>query len=527
MAKGLSLLVPVVLFLWIGERGLDFGRHWDEPLRWQSIRTAIEEETLLPETYNYPSMSFWVSAFALAPEAIDGVEIGKRKRMVFLAELAQFTETEEYHLRLRRCFLWLSALSLVWVWFLALSWRRRWGEGFVAAGVLGFSWEVGYHARWAAPDTLMMMLAALCVMLLLRALDDPRRRRWLLLAAVAAGLATGTKYNAGLLLLPVLGVSWAVGKETRVRERAVGALRMVGVFLVTFLVTTPGAVLQPLVFAQNVRYEMRHYRELGHYGFTVDGGWDHLSRNLEYLGVVLPSPLLLVSLLVTALALIGAAAVMRESRSRLLLLVALPLLYVLYISTQRVMFVRNLLFVAPFGAVLAARGFGAVWDVGRGKVSRSAVAAAVGMALLANVVWSVAAAESVRERRSDRFVKELAEYVADRPDERFFVTPQVVKLMEAARVTVPETAVTAVGGEAEYFVGLPHELRRVEVWPGLVRGEVERVFGPREVNFEYYATWPEPHVVVLEWSIARRIADVQERPWLKAVFPGLVEGGEE
>ena len=349
----------------------------------------------------------------------------------------------------------------------------------------------------------------------------------MLLAAVSAGLATGTKYNAGLLLLPVIGVCWAVGGEERFRRRAAGAVRMVGVFLVTFLLTTPGAVLRPLVFTQNVRYEMRHYRELGHYGFTVDAGWDHLSRNLEYLGVVLPSPLLLASLLVTALALVGAAAVMHESRSKLLLLVALPLLYVLYISTQRVMFVRNLLFVAPFGAVLAARGFGVVQDLGRGKVLRTAVAAALGIALLANVIWSVAAAESVRARHSDRFVEELIEYVADRPDERLFVTPQVVMLIEAAGSTVPGNAVTVGGGEAEYFVGLRHELRKVELWPGLVRGEVERVFGPLEVNFEYYATWPEPRVVVLEWSIARGIADVQERPWLEAVFPGLVEGEEE
>lgn len=521
-AKGLALLVPLLLFLWLGERGLDFGRHWDETLRWQSIRTAVQEETLLPDTFNYPSMSFWVSALALAPEVASGVEIGKQKRGVFLEELASFTGTEEYHLRLRRCFLWLSALSLFWVWLAMLSWRGRWDEALLAASLLGLSWEVGYHARWAAPDVLMMMFSALCVMALLRALEVPERRRWLWLGALAAGLATGTKYNAGLLLLPLLGVGWATDRGRSLRERLVTSAQLFATFSATFLVTTPGAVLRPLVFLQNVRFEMRHYGELGHYGFTVGAGRDHLSRILEYVATVLPSPYLVPSLAVTLLVLVGVGVVLRESRGKALLLVGVPLLYVAYVSTQRVMFVRNLLFLAPFGAVLAARGAGALADLVPGTRWRRVVGAAVGVLLLSNLYFGVAAAETIRDRKSDRFVLELGEYLAGRRDARYFVTPQIAQRLKGAGVELPASVVTEVGEAAgcDYFVGWRHELRPVETWPGLMKGGFVRVFGPSEVNLEYYATWPEPHVVVLESDVARSLADLEQRPWLVPVFGG-------
>jgi len=401
-----------------------------------------------------------------------------------------------------------------------LRWRGRTGEALLAASLLGLSWEVGYHARWAAPDVVMTMSVALCVMALVRALDAPEKRRWLWLGALAAGLATGTKYNAGLLLLPLLGVGWAVGRGALLRERFAILAKLVATFAATFLVTTPGAVLRPLVFLQNVRFEMRHYGELGQYGFTVGAGRDHLTRNLDYLATTLPSPYLVASLAVTLLVLVGAGVLVRESRGKALLLVGVPLLYLAYLSMQRVLFVRNLLFLAPFGAVLAARGAGALADLVPGTRWRRVVGAAVGVLLLANLYFGVAAAETIRDRQSDRFVQELGEYLVAHPGARYFVTPQVARRMKAAEVELPESAVTELGEAAgcDYFVGWRHELRPVEHWPGLMKGELVRVFGPLEVNLDWYATWPEPHIVVLERDVARSLADLEQRPWLAPVF---------
>jgi hypothetical protein len=52
---------------------------------------------------------------------------------------------------------------------------------------------------------------------------------------------------------------------------------------------------------------------------------------------------------------VGAAVLIREDMRVAPLLIALPVIYVLYFSNQRVMIARNLLFVMPFLAVLAGR----------------------------------------------------------------------------------------------------------------------------------------------------------------------------
>ena len=522
----LWLLLPLAAFLWTGERGLDFGRHWDEPLRVRSLTHAIQEETLLPEAYNYPSVTFWAALSAVAPEALPDVELRKNHSAAYLARLAEFVKTDAFLLRARRIFLWITSLSIAWVFLAVSSWRGRVTEALVAACTLGLSWEVAYHGRWIAPDAVMMQFCALTLLFLLRAQARPMERRWALLAAVAAGLATGTKYPAGLLLLPVLAAGWQALKGASPPQRVGFLAGLVGVFGLTFLVTTPGAVLNPISFVRDVRFEMKHYR-IGHYGFTVEAGWQHFARIGQYLLLWVPSHSKLLAIALSLLVVTGAVAVARESRQAAALLLGLPLLYVVYMSTQRVFFARNLLFVVPFLAILAGRGAGWALDQLRGTRARGALVAALCLLFLANTGWLISAGESIRARKSDRFLRELAEYVEGRPSSSFLVSPRVASALEEAGLSLGENASTAPAGEADFVVVLPDELFPVAAWPGWVPGLAERVFGPREVNFECYATWWEPHILVLQHARARELADPSLRPGVRKLFPDLAQEGNE
>ncbi len=521
----LWLLLPLTVFLWTGERGLDFGRHWDEPLRVRSIATAIEEETLLPEAYNYPSVTFWAAFSSVLPEAVHGVELRKKQQSAYLSRLVSFVKSEAFLLRSRRFFLWISSLSIAWVFLAVLSWRRRAAEALVAACTLGLSWEVAYHSRWVAPDALMMQFCALALLLLLRAQARPSERRWVVLAAVAAGLATGTKYPGGLLLLPVLAAGWQSTAPGTLRERLTFLGGLLGIFGLTFLFTTPGAVLNPLSFARDVRFEMHHY-SIGHYGFTVEAGWEHASRIARYVFVMVPSHFPALSVAISLLVLLGALSVTRESRQAALLLIGLPLLYVLYMSTQRVFFVRNLLFLVPFFAILAGRGAGWAWDRLGTRPTRSVLVAGLCALFLVNAGWLSSAAMSIRERRTDRFLRELVEYVAERPTESFLVSPRVSAALEESGLSLGANATTEPGAEADLVVALPDELYPVAAWPGWVPGLAEREFGPREVNLECYGTWWEPHILVLERAKARELADASLRPGALKLFPDLPRDGE-
>jgi 4-amino-4-deoxy-L-arabinose transferase-like glycosyltransferase len=172
----------VLLFVATGFVGLDFGDHWDEPRLVISAQEAASAGRLVPDWYNYPSLSFDI---VLAVAHAAGVDAAPRDVLLLS----------------RGVFLVLASLSIVWTY---VAGRRLSGDipALIGAAAVGGSWEFAYHARWVAPDALVAQFAALVLAVLVAA--HATDRVWLRIAgAFAAGLAMGTKYPAGLLLVPV------------------------------------------------------------------------------------------------------------------------------------------------------------------------------------------------------------------------------------------------------------------------------------------------------------------------------------
>ncbi len=189
------LLLPLIILVGTGIRGLDFGLHWDErPWQIGPVKSMVESRTLLPGYYDYPSFDYWLNLLVLVPDVVTPQIPGESLR----EHLIHTLDSHAYLMRLRAIYLVITSLTLVWVYLLALEYRRSWLEALFAASVVAGSWEVAYHARWVATDGILMQFAALTVLLAARALKR-RSRSWLVAAAVAAGLGFGTKYPGGLL----------------------------------------------------------------------------------------------------------------------------------------------------------------------------------------------------------------------------------------------------------------------------------------------------------------------------------------
>lgn len=501
----LPLALPLAIFLWAGLRGLDFGTHWDEQLHTKGLAQAVREGTLLPPTYNYPSVTFWLCAAALTPEATRELDLTRRGAPVFLESLARFARGPEYSLRARGLFVVATGLALVLVYLFVLRWRRSWVEALCAAAILGTSFEVGYHARWISPDPLLVTLAAASLVCTGSALLRGSARGWLTAAAVVAGLACGTKYQAGILFVPVLGAAWLRARE-RPREegRSRSLARLIATFGATYLATTPGTLLRPIAFVQDLRFELRHYRT-GHYGFTVEGGLDHLARALRYVAESLLSQSAPIALLLLALALLGLWASWRESRPLAIFLAGVPLFLLLYMCQFRVLFVRNLIWIAPFLAVAAARG--AAWIAERLRPGRARLAfgGLLAALLLLNAYQLVAAGESIRWRGTDRFARELADYIEAHEQQRFYLSPAVAEELARVRPSARSNVTTDPREPSDAVAFYPRELEAPGAWPANMPGFTLRIFGPREVNFEYYATWPEPRILLVRRAQAVRL----------------------
>ena len=202
-----------------------------------------------------------------------------------------------------------------------------------------------------------MQFGALTLLFALQAVRQPQRRGWLALAAVAAGLGCGAKYPGGLLILPVLVAAYQSQSQDGKKpfQKSGLLLYAVLVFAAAYLVSTPGTLLDPIRFVKDISYEMGHYKA-GTYDQTVAPGLTHLGLILTYFARVFFSHYQPIALVIFLFAILGTYDLARTSPGEALLYLCFPVVYVLYFSTQKVMAARNLLVVAPFLSLLAARG---------------------------------------------------------------------------------------------------------------------------------------------------------------------------
>jgi 4-amino-4-deoxy-L-arabinose transferase-like glycosyltransferase len=499
------VLAPLVMLVATGLWGIDFGYHWDEVFHHNGVARSIDRRLPLPGWYIYPQVSYWLNLVATLP---DFLAARASHGVAFAAAVKTLVYGHGHELRVRAIFLGVSSLSVVWVYLAARAWGRRWTEALIAASLLGLSFQVGYHLRWIAPDGIVMQFGALTLLAVSLAQAEPSRRAWRLLGGVAAGLACGTKYPGGMLLVPVLIASAGAASAREAPARVAGRLlETAAVFALAFVVSTPGALFDREIFFSHLHYISGYYQG-SHYGHTVARGGEHLQRNLRYLALSLFSHYRVVAAAFSLFVLPGAVLLWRESRFRALLFLSFPVPYLLFMSAQRVMVVRNLLVLTPFLALLSARGIAWLLERRLPVAARAALALALGGAMLLDGAWLIRAADTVHHRRdSRRFALEVADYLAAHPATRFFVSPRVAAALASVAAVRPNATTDAsAGAEMALFYAYRDEGMDNNAWPANTPGLATRTFGPQEIDFDYYPSWlGNDRILLMPFAQAKRL----------------------
>ena len=190
-----------------------------------------------------------------------------------------------------------------------------------------------------------------------RLAGERRAARWLVLGALAAGLATSTKYNLGMLVLPAtIAAVYACRAEVARRAAAGGraallwlrvlVLRVYAPMLVAFVVASPFVLLDAPRFVRDFRRQSQ-IMDRGWLGFehVGNGFWYNVTPNLTgAVGVVL-----------VVLGVAGLAwAFWRHTRLDLLI-APYVVVYFLYIGTWQELADRYLLPIVPLLILLAVR----------------------------------------------------------------------------------------------------------------------------------------------------------------------------
>lgn len=496
-------LLPALLplgFLWLtNAASIDFGWHWDEITLVNQVRRVFNEGTLIPDFYNYPSLSFGLMLVALL----------RNPGWLFSGELAQqlqIMEEHEYWHFARLLFLSVSSLAVLWTYTLTLVWRRSVWAALLSASLLATAWEVTYHLRYIAPDGLLMSFGALTLLLTVAAYRWPERPALLWGAVTAAGFAVGSKYPGGLIIVPVFMVAvlrwWGEGLRFWIGR----LVRFGAVFVLAYLLTTPGTLLNFPAFWYDVTHEISHYGEMGQGYYTVEPGGYHLSQLTLYLSLVAFSHANAAAALVMALAVVGTIALLREDWRLGVIVLAFPIAYVLYFSTQRVMYVRNMLVTLPYWATLATIGAGTVWQWLRGRGFRAAWALLLVAVIGYNVGWQLFTVRTIHQRGATYQPAALVVTAREHPDTRYWAAEGLYdELAERYGDDLPANIgpdrdgadVLAVWHSKNLLVfdsnyGAYLGARLARPWADELRH-----FGPYEVNMNYYPGWDGDNRIVL------------------------------
>jgi hypothetical protein len=264
--------------------------------------------------------------------------------------------------------------------------RRLWDvrTGLVAAAILCFAFLPVAFSRIAVTDVGTLAPVALVMLFSVR-LYETGRLGHAAGAGLAAGLAIGFKYTAGLVLLApaaALALGLLGAHRRALRPTLLAGLVVAAGAFAAFFVTNPYFFLD----LDTALHQLRGQAELA--GNQDKFGQEQETGPLYYLDSLLWG----LGYAAAALAAAGAVLLARHDKGRLLILALFPLALFLYLSVQSRFFGRWLLPVYPVLALLAGHAFIRALEAVRTRAPRLEwPALAVGLVLL---LWQPLAADA-------------------------------------------------------------------------------------------------------------------------------------
>jgi hypothetical protein len=366
--KLLMLLVPLALFagaliprLWAIGWGLPTAQHVDEPALLEVAVRMLRDRTLNPHQFVYPSLTYELFAAAIRLSVWWSNLRGHAFAIQDLPLDNYRTTTAPM------IFIWargttalLGAATVPALWALG---RRMfgWRVGLLAALLLLVARFHIRHSHYATPDVPTGLWVTLALIGAWQVARDGSWRGYLL-AGLGAGLAAGTKYNAGAVALAVVlahTLHWRRDLLGRpfLRLCAGGA-----VALLVFLATTPYALLDSQAFLAALRENSRNYAEggRGDYNGRWPIGW--YAQFFWDSGLYAPGCMI---------ALLGLPLVLRRRPQAAALLLVTALAEMALLLSYKVHYLRNLFPIYPALILLAAAGAVALADLAADRFARA------------------------------------------------------------------------------------------------------------------------------------------------------------
>ncbi len=501
--KTSSLLVIIFIFsLLQGIKGIDFGYHWDEHRITNSIKRSATDGLLLPRWYHYPSASFDLALLGTIPEFF------KNESYDFSNIQDSRSDKNNIKFRIRSIFLFFTLFSSIIIFLLIRLWRNNYFEAFIGSAILLSSWELHYHARWIAPDGLMMTFGILSMLIMFVSIKSKNLSTTLLrIAAIFVGLTCSTKYPGGIFLLPLFYSAYLnyIKNNFNIILLVREYFYLLLIFIMSFIIFTPGMVLEPLKFIHDVTTEIRHYKNGGHGGYDVTSIYQHFLLMYKYIAFVVFSKYAVIAYTLFLFFCIGSINLIKNNTKMAIWFLLVPILYFLYFSTQKVMLVRNLLVLFPFLSLLTSRGIITLVNYLKNGYLKKIVLLCISVFLLINFLWIKNTANSIQQKNILNNYENILSYINNNPNTHYYLTDSITKYFLIDERYTPINIVNQLD-QADKIIFLSNEITDSKLWIINRPGVYEIVSGIFEVNWNYYASWRgDTHILAVDKEIAQKL----------------------
>ncbi len=388
-ALGWILLGALVLRLWSLKHGLPYVYNTDEEQHFVPRAVAMVGGSLDPNYFeNPPALTYLLFAvFKLRFHA--GFPFGSHGfGSAFRHDPTAVFTTARFVVAL------LGTLSVGLVyWAGARFYERR--VGLVAAVLMACAFLPVFYAKQALNDAVTLVPLTVALVASLWVYESGRRWHWAL-AGAAVGVATDVKYTAAAMVVVVglAGLLRLIERRDSFRQFLVGGVISAGVFFLVVVALDPYMLVHLSLWKHQVTGQAGTASGSAKLGQSSQPGWTYYLWTLSWGFGWIP----------TFASVAGAAIALRTSRARGLLLVAFPVLLLLFLGGQARHFGRwflpaypALAILAAYAAVRAVDALPAAWSRRRGILI--GVAAAV---LAIQGLWSSVRVNSVLAQTDTR-----------------------------------------------------------------------------------------------------------------------------
>lgn len=240
-------------------------------------------------------------------------------------------------------------LGTATVFVIYLVARRLWGEraGLVSAALLAVNFLHVRNSQYAVNDVPSTFFLILSFYYALHVAQEGKLRYYLL-SGLMAGLAASTKYNAGVVVISLAVAHWLYCKGLSgsikpffLSKLVLSALASLG----GFILGTPFSLLDFPAFWEGFLSQLQ-------LGGVAWSGQASEATAYQFLTGAIHS----MGLVAALLSLMGMAALIRKDRGVAALMLSFPLCYFGFMSAMDLFFVRWVIPVTPFLALLTAYG---------------------------------------------------------------------------------------------------------------------------------------------------------------------------